>query len=185
MNLPSFLSRIVSKKSKANRFFGLILRESSAMAYAFEQTDSDVEIVKSAPFSYTKNFEKVLDDTDTIMYEFETALKCNFHKIIFILPFSGLKGEGEEVVQPYRSAISEIIHNLELEAMGYIEIIDVLKEDMLQHESAVYIEVGKLKTHIVFLRNGGQWNQQSVNTNPANIVSHLTEYITQGTNIYV
>ncbi len=175
----------MSKKPKAIRFFGLILRESSAMAYAFEQTDSDVEIIKSAPFSYTKNFEKVLDDTDTIMYEFETALKFHFHKIIFILPFSGLKGEGEEVVQPYRSAISEIVHNLELEAMGYIEIIDVLKEDLLQHESTVYIEVGKLKTHIVFLRNGEQWNQQSVNTNPANIVSHLTEYITQGTNIYV
>jgi hypothetical protein len=185
MIFSSLLSRIVPHKTKANRFFGLVLRESSATGYAFEQTESDVEILKSKQFPYSKNFEKVLDDTDAVIYEFETALKMQFNKVIFVLPVCGLKGDGKEVVQPYRGVISEIIHNLELEAMGYIEMTDVLKEELKKHDSAVYIEVGKLKTQIVFLRNGEKWNQLSINTNPANVASHLTEFITKGTNIYV
>jgi len=185
MVLSSLFSRIVPHKTKANRFFGLVLRESSATGYAYEQTETDIEILKSKQFSYSKNFEKVLDDTDEVIYEFETALKIQFKKVIFILPVCGLKGDGKEVVQPYRGVISEIIHNLELEAMGYIEMTDVLKEELKKHDSAVYIEVGKLKTQIVFLRNGEKWNQLSINTNPANVASHLTEFITKGTNIYV
>lgn len=185
MILSSLLSRIVPHKTKASRFFGLVLRESSATGYAFEQTETDVEVLKSKQFSYSKNFEKVLDDTDEVIYEFETALKIQFNKVIFILPVCGLKGDGKEVVQPYRGVISEIIHNLELEAMGYIEMADVLKEELKKHDAAVYIEVGKLKTQIVFLRNGEKWNQLSISTNPANVASHLTEFITKGTNIYV
>ena len=185
MVLSSLFSRIVPHKTKTNRFFGLVLRESSATGYAYEQTETDIEILKSKQFSYSKNFEKVLDDTDEVIYEFETALKIQFKKVIFILPVCGLKGDGKEVVQPYRGVISEIIHNLELEAMGYIEMTDVLKEELKKHDSAVYIEVGKLKTQIVFLRNGEKWNQLSINTNPANVASHLTEFITKGTNIYV
>jgi hypothetical protein len=69
--------------------------------------------------------------------------------------------------------------------MGYVEMTDVLKENLVTHSSSVYIEVGKLKTQIVFLRNGEKWNQLSINTNPANVASHLTEFITKGTDIYV
>lgn len=181
----SFLSRIIPKKHKAYRFLGLVLRESSAVAYAFEQTDTDVEIVKSKRFEYSKSFEKVLDDTDETIYEFESELKYQFKKIIFILPVCGLKNDGKDVQQPYRAAISEIVHNLDLEAMGYIEMLDVLKEDMSPLESAVYIEVGKMKTQIVFVRNGEQWNQLAISTNPANVASHLTEFVTKGTKVFV
>ncbi|MBP6994367.1 hypothetical protein KBB12_03935, partial [Candidatus Woesebacteria bacterium] len=185
MILSSLLSRFIPRKAKANRFFGLILRESSATGYAYEQTDTNIEILKSKSFSYSKNFDKVLDDTDEIIYECETELKVQFDKVVFVLPVCGLKDDGKEVIQPYRSVISEIVHNLELEAMGYIEMSDVLKESLRQHDSAVYIEVGKFKTQIVFTKEGEKWNQLSINTNPANVVTHLSEFITKGTDIYV
>lgn len=185
MILSSLLSRIITPKSKANRFFGLVLRESSATGYAYEQTDVDLEILKTKTFSYSKNFDKILDDTDEIIYEFENELKVQFNKVIFVLPVCGLKGDGKEVIQPYRSVISEIVHNLELEAMGYIEMTDVLKDSFRQHESAVYIEVGKFKTQIVFTKEGEVWNQLSINTNPANVLTHLSEFITKGTHIYL
>jgi len=185
MALSSILSRLIPKKNKANRFFGLALRESSAIGYAFEQSETDIEVLKTKQYAYSKSFDKVLDDTDAVVYDFETALKWQFRKVIFVLPVCGLKGDGKEVTHPYRTVISEIVHNLELEAMGYVEMTDVLQEDLAPHSSSVYIEVGKLKTHIVFLRNGEKWNQLSINTNPANVASHLTEYITKGTDIYI
>lgn len=185
MSLTSILSRVIPHKTKPTRFFGLMLRESSGTGYALEQSDSDVELIKNKSFSYSKNFEKVLDDTDKIVYEFETELKSQFTKILFILPTCGLKDNGKEVVQPYRSVISEIVHNLELEAMGYIEIVDILKSELHKEGKAVYIEPGKLKTQLIFLRNGEKWKQVTINTNPANIVSHLTEFVTKGSDIAI
>ena len=185
MRFASLLSRVLPHKAKPNRFFGLMLRESSATGYALEQTDNDIEIIKNKSFTYTKNFEKVLDDTDKTVYEFETELKSQFSKILFVLPTCGLKDGGKEVVQPYRAVISEIVHNLELEAMGYIEIVDILKSELQTQGSAVYIEPGKLKTQLIFLRSGEKWKQLTINTNPANTVSHLAEFVTKGSDIAV
>lgn len=185
MAFPSILSRILPHKRKHDLFLGLMLRESSATGYAFEHTSGDLEILKSKSFPYSKGFDKILEDVDTVVYEMESELRCHFDRVIFVLPTSGVKESGGEVVAPYRTAISEIVHNLELDAMGYIEMLDVLKSDLNTRGSEVYVELGKLKTQLVFLHAGESRKRVTISTNPANIVSHIDEFVTRGRTVSI
>ena len=184
MALP-FISGLFTKKPKRNIYFGLILRESSGFGYVFERMNEDIQLLKDKPFTYSNGFDKILDDVDETLYSLEKSLKQKLTKTLFIVPSLGLKAESKDVVQPYRGAISEIVKTLELEAIGYIELVDVLKTHLGQVDASVYIELGKTKTSLVFIRRGERWKQLTVNTHPANILSHLSEFVTRGSNIYL
>lgn len=185
MAFPNFLSHLIARRPKRDVFIGLLLFETFAVVHAFERTEGSLEVIKTKQFSYSQGFDKVLDQVDEVLYNFEKALSVRFKKVLFALPSSAVKAETKDVVAPYRSAVSEIVQNLELEAMGYIEMNDIVKSLGSTGETSLLIEVGKLKTPVMLSKNAQIVKQTVVVTNATNIATHVQELVTADTPIHI
>lgn len=184
MNL-SFLSRILPHRTKRDLFLAILLAESSGVCFVYEKTVGDVQLVSEQAFTYSDGFTQLLDDIDKVVYTFEKNLKYQFRKALFVVPSLALATPSKEIAQPYRSAISDILHTLEFEPMGYIELIDCLKSKLEETHSNAYIEMGKEDCLLVFSRRSQHWKTLVVKSHLANVVNHLDEFLSKGTPVYI
>ncbi|MEI6326617.1 MAG: hypothetical protein WCO78_00680 [Candidatus Roizmanbacteria bacterium] len=180
----SLLTSIFQKKPKRDLFHGLLLTESGFVHYIFEKTPSEINIDYEDSHTYTQKFEKVLDDVDEALFEAEKRLSQKINSIIFFVPTYSVEVHNKEVSQPYRRAISEIVKNLELEAMGYIEIFDIFKSS-LSDQPLIYIESDISETLIGTVSDDTLDRRVMVKTDAANISSKVRKMSTHSTRVLI
>ncbi|MEI7652678.1 MAG: hypothetical protein WCJ70_00160 [bacterium] len=135
----SLLTNLFKKKPVRDLFHGLYLHQNGFTHFVFEKTTNEILTIFDESHSYSKGFDEVLGDVDESLFEAENKLDQKLNKIIFFVPTHAIHPDNKEVQQPYRRAISEIVRNLELQALGYVELFDLLKSH-LPRMLSVYIE---------------------------------------------
>ncbi len=165
MNL---LRSLFQKKPKRDLFHGLLLNEIGFTHFIFEKSSTEVSIDYEDAHKYSHGFDKILDDVDEALFNAENRVNQKINSIIFFVPTYAVDSHNKEVAQPFRRAISEIVKNLELDAMGYIEMFDIFK-GLLPTHAYTYVEIGSAQTLIGVASEDTLSHRSSIDTSPANI----------------
>ncbi len=180
----SLLQSIFNKKPKRDLFHGLLLTETGFVHYIFEKTATDISIDYEDSHVYSQKFDKVLDDVDEALFESEKKMNQKIDSIIFFVPTYSVEAHNKEVSQPYRRVISEIVKNLELNAMGYIEMFDIFKSFLPKH-TFTYIEADMSQSLIGVVTDDTLTHRQMMSTDTANIVRRVHKLSQLGSQVVV
>jgi hypothetical protein len=180
----SLLQSIFNKKPKRDLFHGLLLTETSFVHYIFEKTSTEISIDYEDAHSYSQKFDKVLDDVDEALFDSEKRVHQKIDSVIFFVPTYSVEAHNKEVSQPYRRAISEIVKNLELNAMGYIETFDIFKS-FLPKQTFTYIEADTSESLIGVVSDDTLTHRQVMNTDVASIVTKVHKLSHPGSQVVV
>lgn len=155
MKLPFF-----SNNSKSSdTYFGLFLKEEEGVALLLTIDQGKVVIKNKERFSYTNGWENIIEDVDEVLYKLEKNKSGQISKTIFFIYSHFIDDQTKDIKKPYLTKIKEMVKNLELEAMGYIECFEAVTYYLEKKEEApltgVLLELDK-KQLSIFVYKGGK-----------------------------
>lgn len=149
----SLITNFFKKRPVRDLFHGLYLHQNGFTHFVFEKTANEIQTIFDESHPYSKGFDEVLGDVDESLFEAENKLDQKLNKVIFFVPTYAIHPDNKEVQRPYRRAISEIVRNLELQALGYVELFDLLKSQLPKMLS-VYLECDTDKVMLAVAEEG-------------------------------
>lgn len=145
MKIPFFSS----KKNDEKIFLGLFLKELSGTVLLIKKTNNRLIILDKEKFNYRNGWENLIEDVDDVLYQLEQRHKLNqeeINEVIFFL-FSHLVDEkNRNIKQPYLDKIKNLLKNLELKPLGYIECYEAVYSYYKKQEevfSSILLELDK------------------------------------------
>lgn len=152
-----FLSKL---KTKQKLFLGLFLKEEEGIALLLAKNGQNtVEIKDRLQFSYTNGWDNLSEDIDEVLYKLESSHRVELSKTILFVYSHLVDERSGNIRNLYLSRIKELIKNLELDALGYIECIEAVSFYLEDKDriplNSVLLELDKTKFSI-FLYKGGK-----------------------------
>jgi len=170
MKFPFF-----SKNScKEESFLGLFLKEEEGIAIIMARQQGKIVIKEREKFQYTNGWENLTEDVDETLFKLEKELNTQVVKTIFFVYSHLVDDRTSDIKKPYLSKIKELVKNLELEVLGYIECFEAVsfylekKEEVLL--TAVLLELDKSQLS-VFVYKGGKVSYRKVLARTDNIIN--------------
>lgn len=121
MQLPFF-----NKKQKTEeKYLAIFLKETKGIVIILEKNNYQLTIKDKENFSYTNGWENLTDDIDEIIFQLEKrSNEKNFQlkKTIFFVYSHLVDEKTGEIKKPYLEKIKQLVKDLGLEAIGYIEV---------------------------------------------------------------
>jgi len=154
MNLPFF------KKKEKNRkpFLGLLLKENDGIIFAIHEEMGHFSILDNEHFSYTDGWEHIAEDIDEILFKLENSRKIQFNETIFFLYSHLIDSKGEEIKKLYFDKIKNLVKNLELKALGYIECYEGVVRFLEHREelplTGIIVELDKTQLTMIVYKGG-------------------------------
>lgn len=125
MKLPFF-----SQNHKENEvYLGIFLKQSKGTIFVFEKNGSQLITTNKINFSYTNGWENLAEDIDEVLFQIEkkSANKSiKLKKTIFFVYSHLVDEKTGEIKKPYLEKIKQLVKVLDLEAMGYIEVVEAV-----------------------------------------------------------
>lgn len=150
----SFTFPFFNKKTQKSIYFGLYLTDATAFGFVFQVHENKPKIIAQSTHKLTSGFENILEDIDNLISELELTSKLQLNKTIFFLHSWMIDSETYEIKLPYKDIIKQISTELELEPLGYINVLEAL-EKYFSNKSVVNViavEVNKSKVGINILK---------------------------------
>ncbi|OGK52262.1 hypothetical protein A2970_01870 [Candidatus Roizmanbacteria bacterium RIFCSPLOWO2_01_FULL_44_13] len=172
MKLPFFSL----PKTKQEYYLGLFLKEEEGTVMVIAKHRGRVEVRESEKFLYSNGWENLTDDIDEVLYRLEKKLGTTVNKTIFFVYSHFIDERAGDIKKPYLTKIKELVKNLELTAMGYIECIEGAARLMQSKESipptAIFIELDR-HDFSLFVYKGGKQAQKISLARTDNITDDL------------
>jgi len=169
MKLP-FFSKPENTKEV---YFGLFLKENEGLGLLMIKNINGIEIKEKINFSYTNGWENLVEDVDELLYKFEKNHHLEISKTIFFVYSHLVDDKTNNIKKPYINKIKDLVKNLQLEALGYIECFEAVSFYLEKKEevplTAVLLEIDK-KQLSLFVYKGGRVNYKSVLARTDNII---------------
>ncbi len=176
MNIPFFSH----KKNLNNIYLGVFLKEEEGDLFVLSLENNKIKIKEQKRFVYSNSWENLNNDIDEGIYEYERYFGKEKIKTIFFLYSHFINEETNTIKQPYLNKIKEIIDNLDLEAIGYIECfegaINLLQKKETDLLNAIFLEIDQTQLTAVFYK-GGKLDYKISISRTDNIVDDLLEAI--------
>lgn len=141
MKLPFFHT----KKTQGKLYGGIFLKESEGMILLIHPHGDIFEIKDVERFAYTDGWEHILEDVDEAIFRLEKRHGITVNEAIFFIYSHFVDPIRKEIKKPYVGRIQEIVKNLELQALGYIEcheaVVGFLEKKNESSLNAVLVEV--------------------------------------------
>ncbi|MGB9883469.1 MAG: hypothetical protein ACPLRN_03090, partial [Microgenomates group bacterium] len=125
MKLPFFSQ----KKQENEIYLGIFLKQSKGTVLIFEKSSHQLIITEKVNFSYTNGWENLVEDIDEALFQLEKKLtdkNIEFKKTIFFVYSHLIDEKTGEIKKPYLEKIKQLVKELDLEAMGYIEVFEAV-----------------------------------------------------------
>lgn len=155
MKIP-FLSNI---KNSQEAFLGLFLKEHEGIVLLMIKSQGLIQIKEKINFKYTNGWENLTENVDEVLYQIEQKHHTQISKTIFFIYSHLVDDNTGDIKKPYLSKIKEMVKNLELEAMGYIECYEAVSFYLEKKEeaslTAILMELDK-KQMSFFIYKGGK-----------------------------
>lgn len=154
-DLP-FLKR---RKKAESYYLGLFLREHEGHVYALERTPTGLKLAAEETFAYTNGWNHLVEDVDQVLVKLETRVPVHFTETIFFIESEILDPVSGEIKKHYLTKIKELVKNLELKALGYIECFEAVvnflqkRDDLPLTAVVIELDVGHMT---VFVYKGGR-----------------------------
>jgi len=174
MKIPFF-----SLSRKQNDYYlGLFLKEEEGVVMIIDLVGGTMHIREKEKFSYSNGWENLTDDIDEILYRLEKKIEQQLSKTIFFVYSHLVDEKAGDIKKPYLVKIKELVKNLELEALGYIECYEAVSSFLQKKEevplTAILLELDKTDLGL-FVYKGGKISHQAVVPRTSNIVDDFTK----------
>lgn len=173
MKLPFFLT---NKTQKTNNYLALFLKEEEGIAMVLNQDSGRMEIKEKEHFNYSNGWEHIAEDIDDVLFRFEQRLNISLDQAIFFVYSHFVDEKTHEIKKPYLQKIKEIVKNLELHALGYIECSEAVLRFLEEKEeiplTAILVELDKINVS-VFVYKGGRVAHSKVLSRTDNLIDDL------------
>ena len=173
MKLPFFNG----KDSKKNLYLGLFLKEREGLILILNKKDSKFELWEKKKFHYTNGWDNLTEDIDEAIFELEKKLNVEVNKTIFFLYSHFVNEKTEEIKKIYLNKIKEVVTNLGLSPLGYIECIEGVSSFLSQKEqtplTAIVLEIDNSQLS-VFIYKGGRLTFRKTIPRSDNIIDDLS-----------
>lgn len=155
-----FSKFLANKKPEKQHYLGVVLKEKDGEVWILEQNDSFLNLKIKKKFFYSNGFENITEDIDLVLTTLEqekASLVKDVKKTIFFL--SGFfVDENGAIKKIYLAKLKDLVKKLELEALGYIEIMAAIIEQLEKKEglplSFIFLEIGKTSFRFLVRKAG-------------------------------
>lgn len=163
MHLP-FLSK--NQGQKEEFYFGLFLKESSAVGFVFKVKHGLISIVTKEKCTYTNGWDTIVNDIDDLVSRLENQTKNELTKTIFFVYSHLIDRQTQEIKIQYLQGLKEIVKNLDLKPLGYIECYEGVISGIQQTEqtalTAILIELDATNLDFFIYKGGKKMYFESV-----------------------
>ncbi len=174
MKLP-FLSRLIEQDEV---YLGLFLKEEEGTVLVMIKKQGQIVVREKESFTYTNGWENLADDVDEILYRLEKKLNVQLSKTIFFVYSHLVDDKTNDIKKPYLNKIKDLVKNLELQAMGYIECFEAVSFYLEKKEeaslTAVLLELDKHQLSL-FVYKGGKMDYKMVLARTDDIVNDFIQ----------
>ncbi len=155
MKLPFF-----SKKDPAKDtvYLALFLKETEGVAFVLFLNSGRMVIKDQLRITYSDGWENIVQDIDDVLFQFEKRLHISLDKTIFFMYSHFIDEKKHDIKKPYLQKIKEIVKNLELHALGYIECSEAVLSYFQKKEemplTAIVTELDKTEISMLIYKGG-------------------------------
>jgi hypothetical protein len=129
-----FSSLFKKKNNDTEHYFGIFLQTTKAIGFLYEITNTGITIKGKETVPYTNGWEEIIDNIDSLLSSLEEETKLHADKTIFFLYATCIDEKTHEIKDPYKKSIKQIVKELDLVPLGYIECYEAVREYM-EHQS--------------------------------------------------
>jgi len=161
--MKNFLISLFRKSGKAEKkgcYFGLVLKEAEGQALLLEvnQEEKKARIIAERKFVYSNSWEQLVDDIDDVLFELEKENNTQVEKTIFIFYSHLVNQKTKEIKEPYLQKIKQLVRELELKPLGYIEYHEAVSLYLKEKEeiplTSLIIELDKSSISLLLYKGG-------------------------------
>lgn len=177
-----FPFNLFPKKTNNNTeyIFGLLLKEQEGIGIVMVRSGNNIALKTYEKFSYSNGWENLTLDVDDLLFKIEQSSKIHLTQSIIFIFSHLIDDKSQEIKKPYLTKIKEMVKNLELKALGYIECYEAvvqINEDRDEMPlSAVVLELDRTQVSIFIYKSGHIAFSQSV-TRTDNLVDDFVTVI--------
>ncbi|MDO8609014.1 MAG: hypothetical protein Q7R95_00540 [bacterium] len=169
----------LQKKSVQHQlYFGLLLKEQEGIGLIFIKEQNKMVMKTYEKFTYSNGWENLTEDVDEMLFKLEHNLKIQLKETIIFVYSHLIDEQSKEIKKPYLIKIKELIKNLDLQALGYIEAHDAVVRYLEKEEetplTAIVFELDTSQSSIFIYKGGKLIHSQNIGrTN--NVVEDLIQ----------
>lgn len=174
-----FLSK---SNNKSKNYLGLLLREEDGVAMIMTVKDGHLQIVEKERFNYSNGWENLVEDLDEVLFSLENKTETQATETIFFVYSFLIEEKSHEIKKAYLSKIKNLLKNLELKPLGFIECFEAVskykekKEDL--QVTAVLVEFDRTNLG-VFIYKVGQLFFSSIISRTDSLIDDLSLALNQ------
>ena len=122
MQFPFFSKKI----KKESYYLGIFLKEEEGILLVIKQSLTGAFLQEKEKFNYSDGWENLANDIDEKLYRIEKKLDYQFSKTIFFVYSHLVDDKTGDIRKPYLQKIKDLVKNLGIEAIGYIECYEAI-----------------------------------------------------------
>src|SRR3989344_6701143 len=154
MKLPFFSKSSNGKKT----FFGLFLKEKEGIGLVLKSENAKIVLLDQEKFNYTDGWEHLAEDIDNLIVKLEQRTKIKLQETIFFVYSHFIDEKTKEIKKPFLQKIKDLVKNLNLKALGYIECYEAIIHYLEKREelplTAVLIELDHSNLSVFVFKRG-------------------------------
>ena len=120
--------------------------------------NSNIILLDQEKFTYSDGWEHLTEDIDELILKLEQRAKVQLHETIFFLYSHFIDEKTKEIKKPFLQKIKELVKNLNLKALGYIECYEAVIHYLEKKEelplTAVLIELDHSNLSVFVYKRG-------------------------------
>ncbi len=173
MDIPLF-----SHKKQSNTYLGLFLKEQEGIGIVMVLQNGKITVIHQEKFTYTNGWDTIVEDIDELLLKLEKSTHAELRETIFFVYSHFIDPHTQNIKKQYLQKIKDIVKNLELEALGYIECYEAVVRFLEVREemplTAILIEIDKTKLTMMVYK-GGKQSFLKVIAHTGNLIEDLLE----------
>lgn len=164
------------KSEKEEVYLGLFIKEEGGIALIMKWEQGRLSIKEKESFKYSNGWENLTEDIDETLYKLEKNLNIQINQTIFFVYSHLIDEKSGEIKKPFLVKIKELVKNLELKVLGYIECFEAVSFYLEKTEevplTAVLLEMDKHQMSL-FVFIGGKISYRRSISRTDNIVEDI------------
>ena len=154
-----FKINFFNKKNNIQQtYLGIQLKEDRGSVFLLKINENKTDILVKETFVFSNAWDNLAEDIDEVLYRFELKGYKTPDEVIFFVYGFAIEKFKREIKKEYLLKIKNLVKNLELKPLGYIEsqesVINLVETRDKIPTSAVLIEIGKTLLNLYFYKNG-------------------------------
>lgn len=162
--------------SKSKKYLVLFLKETEGAGFVIDERAGKYFIVEKEKFTYSNGWDNLVEDVDEMIFRLENKLKIQLDETMFLIYSHLIDEKTKEIKKIYLGRIKEIVKNLELKALGYVECFEAVANFLERKEelplTAILVELDKSNLG-VFIYKGGRVSYSKILPRSGNLSEDL------------